>query len=429
MRALLQCLCFFIVMCAISCNEDASEIGSNFFDGGSLNMAAIDTISLNVATVKFDSMPTSDALRHLVGYHIDPDLGLISSSAFFEISPISAFSIDKLYTTYSRTEVRLVQDGYSSYDTTATLSFSVHEITKEMDISNNGYLYNTTKTRYDPVSMGSVSFKPRPASRDTVKVSLSDDFGRDVIRLAQSAAAEVQTTTAFVDYFNGLALIPDATNGPFVGFEKDVEVRVYYTDRSVTPSRERYLSLVTNLNLYYNQINTDRSLTKLSGLTDQRYAVSTLATDHKGYTQGGSGLGLRVSIPYLRDILVDNPGLSVVNARLEFSPTRDNKGDNLRLPQTLVLTAVDYRNQALGSAISQTALLYEDFYLGRDTHFEVDITTFIKEQLLTQEFNDNAIIFTPADTTLRSSIDRIYIGDRYNDREMKLTLTCLTYDK
>lgn len=415
----------------ISCDEDASEIGSDFFDGGSLIMSAVDTITLKVSTVKFDSIPTSDATRLLIGYHEDQDLGIMSAVPHFEISPNYAFSIDEAYTQYSRAELRLTQDQYSFYDTAQTVTFSVHQLTQSMDPfpgSGSTYLYSTSKRTYDPTPMGTVTFKPRPNSKDTVIVSLTEAFGRDIISLAQNAAPEVATTTEFIHHFKGLVLIPSAVSGPIIGLSTTAEVRVYYTDKSVTPTVERKLVLSTNSNLKFNQINSDRTGKKVDALTTQRYSLGSTATDHKSYIQCGTSMGLRVSVPYLRDILIDNPGLTVVNALLKFYPTRDSRGTNVTMPTNLTMTAVDFQN-TLYETLSQTALLYPDYYLDRDTRYEVDITTYVKSQLATEAFNDNALIFTPDDATLRNTLDRLYLGDQFSERPMTLTLTCLTYQK
>src|SRR3954468_1735416 len=117
MRALLNCLCACVIVAAVSCSEEASEIGSNFFSSGSLNMSAVDTITAVVSTMKYDSMVTGDATRLLVGYQEDKDLGATTSLGYFQIGVDYAFSIDKLFTSYSRSELWLVHDGYSYYDT------------------------------------------------------------------------------------------------------------------------------------------------------------------------------------------------------------------------------------------------------------------------------------------------------------------------
>jgi hypothetical protein len=426
MRALLNCLCVVVVITVVSCNDEPSEIGSNFFSGGSLNMSAIDTITAIVSTVKFDSMVTGDASRLLVGYHQDEDLGVTTSAAYFQIGPDYVFSLDKLFTSYSRSELRLIHEGYSCYDTLTEITFSVHRLTEVLETDD--YYYNTNSFKYDPIPMGTVTYKPRPNSKDTVTIALTDDLGRDIVRLAQNAGPQVSSTNDFVNYFDGFVLIPSTTNGPVVGFNLAAQLRIYYNDKTQTPSVERYLSASRNLLSKYNKISSNTAATNLEPLKVQRYSLGSRETDNKSYIQCGAGLGLRVSMPYLRRIMIDNPDLTVVNATLQFLPTKDSKGINIPMPKTLQMTSIDFQND-LSAVYSDIAVLIEDVDLGRDTRYVVDITGYVKIQLLTEEFNDDGLIFTPDDATLRGTVDRLYIGDQHSDRPMKVTLNVLTYNK
>src|SRR5688572_7394181 len=98
MRSLQYCLCVLIVVLTVSCNEEPSEIGSDFFEGGTLITSETDTITMNVSTIMFDSLATNDATRLLVGRHDDESLGILSTASFFQMGVAWAFSIDKDFT-------------------------------------------------------------------------------------------------------------------------------------------------------------------------------------------------------------------------------------------------------------------------------------------------------------------------------------------
>jgi hypothetical protein len=431
MRPLVYCLSSLLAVVLLSCNDEASQIGSGFFEGGSIALATVDTLTLQTSTIQFDSLATSDATRLLVGYHNDKDLGPITASTYFQIGPSDGLTLDKLYTSFIRTEMRFIHDGYSFYDTTSDISFSIHALTQDMkldDGSNGAYLYNTSSFEYDPTPLGSVTFKSKPNAHDTVKFPISEQFGRDIIRLAQTSSEEVSSITAFLNYFSGIAVIPSSNSGPIVGFKTAVEVRIYYLDRSVTPAAERYVSLVPGNNLWFNRISFDRSATALKGLDRQIEHLASSETNKKSYIQNGAGLGVRIEIPYLRSMLIENEGLTIMSAVLQFAPAKDNTEDNVTLPATLLMSSVDYKNQ-LVQTFSNNANLIEDVYLGRDTHYEVDVTTFIKQQLLIEQFNHNALIFTTDDASFRGTISRLYVGDQRNERQMTLKISCLTISK
>lgn len=426
MRSLVYCL-FLSTAVTFSCSDEASQIGSGFFEGSSIGVTTVDTLTLKVSTIQFDSLVTSDATRLLVGYHDDGDLGVLSSTAYFQLGVGSGFSIDKSFTSFTRAELLLVHDGYSFYDTANQISFGVHRVIEPIELQDS-YLFNTTTFNYSPALLGSVNYTPRPNRRDTVYIPLSEQIGRDIVRLAQAASSEVATTAGFIKYFPGLALVPTGANGPIVGFSTTVLMRVYYMDKSRTPGVERRLELTSTDVLRYNRINSDRSITALNTLDDEQESLSSAETNRKSYIQAGAGLGLRVEIPYLREMLIENEGLTILSAVLEIPPSRDNSQRNTALPTELVMNGVNYRNDEY-ERYSTNAKLVEDLYLGRDTHYEADISTFVKEQMKTEQYNNNAVAFVTNDATFRSTVNRLYAGDQANEREMKLTITCLTIPK
>src|ERR1044071_1108082 len=176
MKALVQCVYLLTPLVLLSCNDEASPIGSDFFEGGTLSMTTIDTLTIHTSTITYDSLVTGDATRLLVGYHSDPELGVISSSSFFQLGMSSSFTLDKQTTTFTHAELRLVHDGYSCYDTTSTISFSVHQLKQQLETQSDNF-YNTSKFRYNPAPMGSISYRAKPNKLDTVFIPLPAAFG------------------------------------------------------------------------------------------------------------------------------------------------------------------------------------------------------------------------------------------------------------
>src|SRR5690606_13361152 len=137
----------------------------------------------------------------------------------------------------------------------------------------------------------------------------------------------------------------------------------------------------------------------------------------------GCGLGIRVEIPYLRDILIDNPGLHILEAVLQFSPVpRSGKG-NTPAPEVLAMYVVNGQNEVISISDSQVRVrLAEDVYLCSDTRYPLSILDFVHYQLAAPEINQNAVLFTSDDEFLRSSVYRLYVGDQISERPIKLML-------
>jgi hypothetical protein len=417
---------FITVSLLNSCIDAPSEIGSGFFRDGNLDVIYIDTITLEVSTVQFDSLSTSTPARFLVGSHTDIDLGKISCRPFYQVGPATALTLDEDFTSYTKAVLTLVYDGYSFYDTTVQVTFHAHRLTQEMELQD-GYLFNSSSFTYNPDPLGSITFTARPNRSDTVEIPLSDDFGKEIIRLAQESAEEVSSAEAFLDYFYGVVITADADDGPVLGFSTTSEIRVYYMDKSTTPGEERYVTLSSEPHRKFNQIKTDRSFTSLSALPPHRYHLSSTQTNEKSYLQSGAGLGIRVEMPYLREILRENKNLVVTDAVLEMVPVTDPSDRNTQPPSALVMSAVNYRNQSYGSFQNQP-LLVEDPYLDRDTHYEVSVKDFVLAQLAIEEFNANALLFTLEDPDFQSTANRLYVGDQKSDHKMKLKIYCLAFE-
>lgn len=411
----------------LSCNDEPSDLGSDFFEGGSFDLTLIDTISIKVSTMSFDSIVTSGTDRLLVGFHEDNDLGKVYSTTYFQLIPNQLAEISETSSTYLRTELVLQFDGYSYYDTLAQITLNVHKVSEEIKL-NSGALYNTTAFLYETQPIGTETILPRPNSLDSTKIPVSDELGYDIFQRVQQSDESVSSSASFLRYLRGLAVVPGyAESGPFVGFTSNPELRIYYLDRSETPIVERFLSFTAQGRLNYNRIQSDRDLTKLKSLSARKVKIESFKTDRIGYMQGGTAIGMRVEFPYLKDILLENKNLIILNAILRLVPVKTLEKNTVARP-TLAAYIIDEENNIISNSINKPSLI-EDVYLGRDTRYEVDIASFINQQLSFQEFNQNAVLFTIDQDLFQSSINRLYIGDQQNDYQMTLTLYCLKVRK
>lgn len=407
-----------------SCNDEPALIGSGFYEEGSLDILYIDTLTIKASTVSFDSLVTSDATRFLVGYHSDPDVGKLNASAIFQIAPDGALSLDEDFTTYSRATIVLVPDGYSYFDTSTHVSLSIHELTRELKLEDDGYLYSTSSFAYNEEAIGTSTFLPKPNSSDTLEIPLADSFGSTIFSMAQQESEEVSTSTAFIETFEGIAIIPDTSNsGAIIGYGISPEIRIYFWDETQTPSEEKYLTINGGGYIKYNKITQDREGTPLSLIQSQKESLSSSLTNNVAFVQAGTGLALRLEIPYLKTILFENDDLTLTDAVLEFYPIEGNDRNSV-LPEAFIVSIVDYKNDFY-DAESLQGYLIEDEYLGRDTRYEVDVRNFVTQQLATEKLNENALLFSLDGENFRQAVDIIRIGDQKSEKKMKLKLYCV----
>jgi hypothetical protein len=420
-----------VFILSISCNE-TSEIGSDFFREGSLDIVYTDTLSLRVSTTILDSIITSNTNRLLVGHHIDEDLGDIYAAAFFQVEPRAStetgsnvYNLDNISTDYLRTSLTLFYDSYSYYDTLNNQTLYVYELEDEIEPEDNGYLYNTSKTKIKDTPLGQRTFRAKPNSGDSVEISLLDSFGLSIYNKAIVDDERLSVSEDFVEeILKGIAVLPDAANSSAIlGFNTNAELRIYYTDRTEVPSEEKYLRFFVSTR--YNQLRANRSTTSLNSLTSGEESLISSLTNNKAYAQGGTPLNIRIEIPYLKSILIDNDALIITQADLTFRPVEDSYENNTPLPSQFILYGVNKNNEVYGNFLNEVAgsgyaNLYEDTYLGRDTYYKADVVDFILSQIAIEEFNDNALLLSLPNTEIQSTVNRLYVGDQQSDFDMEL---------
>jgi hypothetical protein len=406
-----------------SCGTDSSEIGTDFFNEGALDISYVDSVSVKLSTVNFDSLITSDIDKILLGSYNDTKLGRLTTTAYFQPGVNGAIDLDEDKVLFDYAAIVLAYDAYSYYDTTKTLKVTAYKVAEEMEAEDNGYLYNTSHFSTEAAPLGSVSFLPRPHRTDTVEIILDETFALDLYQKAIEGDDALSSNSEFLEYLNGIALVSDTTGSPgIIGFALP-EVRLYYKDKNETPVEQKYVSFpVTGnfSNLYCTNITTDRSLTKLATLPEFKSKLSSVYTDDEAYLQSGAGLALRVDMPYLKD-LTQFDNVFVTQAILEIYPVRKSFNDLKPLPESLLVYKVDKRNAVIYQ-YGSNASLYEDIYLGLATRYVLDVTSFVKEQMAIQEFNENALFFMLNDPTFRNGVDRFYASTKGKEYRTRLSI-------
>jgi hypothetical protein len=418
----------------LACNE-RSEIGAIFFQETNLDLSFTDTVTLRVSTVMFDSIGTSSPSQLLVGYRSDPELGLVEAKSFFEVGINStsntSYYLDRITTSFSKVSLILPYSGYSYYDTVGLQQLYVQLLNDRLDFPDDSdQFYNTTHIDYQRAILGQRSFNPRPTRRDTLEVPLSPVFGELLFEELTRNTTEFLKDDRFYDLVPGFVVsVNPMVSECFLGFSKQVALRLYYMDKAEVPTEEKYVDFsFADRGMLFNQINTDRSATTLEGLSTRKFSIDSRATNNLAFIQAGSVLGLRVEIPYLKQIVLENEDLVITDAILEIVPIRKSDEPNSRFPQALDISAVNHRNDVYAQFESQ-ANLFEDTYLGRSTSYRLDVLPFIRSQLAQEEFNENALLLTIPQAELSSSVTRLWVGNQQSEFEMKLKIYYLTIDR
>lgn len=408
----------FCFLFCFSCNSESSQIGTDFFRDGSLDISAIDSVTIKLSTVKFDSLVTSQGPRILLGTHVDEKLGRITASTYFQPALTETVALDGSNISFEYLSVFLKYDGYSYYDTTIAQKLYVYQFRQEMELPGDGQLYNTTHFALQEAPIGAITFTPKPHSNDSIEIILDKSFGEDFFDRAKQGGNEFTVNDKFREYLKGFAITVDTTvSAGILGFTAQPELRLNYLDRGQVPAKKKYIAYNAPAGYSSTHIKTNRAGTKLQSLLDSRARLDATLTDQEAYFQAGAGLATRIDLPYLRN-LKQLPNFYMTKAVLQLQPVQKSYNKFTRLPVTLKLHLINYRNGSLGE-YSANALLIEDLSTGRDTYYEIDATAYVKFQMELEELNENALLLLLPDEDFRLRAERIYFANpsfHYNTR-------------
>lgn len=403
----------FVVLLLVSCGTDSSEIGGGFFNGGVLDFTYIDTVSVKLSTVKYEELITQESKRLLVGHHEDAKLGKITAAPYFQLSIPTTSTLNKLSTSYNYLTLVLRYDKYSFYDTTVMHRFKAYRITEEIERDADGYLYNHDTFAVENDSLGALSFRARPVRDDSVAIPLSDALGQELYNKLTSGSTDLTDLVTFQRYIRGIAVFPDTTiNGSILGFAPNAEIRLYYLDKSVTPSDDdKYVAFPLNTStcLYFNHIATDTKGTKLQDkLATNEDKLSSDLTDHESYIQGGTGYAVRLDIPYLKN-LQDLENFYMNSAILEIYPVHKSYDEFTALPASLRAYQI-YPSNATVSSSAGTLNMFKELNIPQDSYYYLDVTSFVTQQFGLGADAQQSLLLRLEDTEFQASLGRLYLG-------------------
>jgi hypothetical protein len=405
---------------------DSTEIGADFFQNGKLDVSMIDSATVKLSTVMMEDITSNGKDRLIVGSYPDAQLGRISATAFLQFQISAAVTLPTSDIEYESFQLVLKNDGYSFYDTTTMFSFDVHKLSELAEHDDDGNLYTSDVLAYDDVRVATAQFYPRPNRSTEYEIPLSDVLGKIFYDKAQQSDNDLTDNTEFTSFFNGLALVPDEnTATSLLGLASEISLRLYYYDKSVVPSIEKYISFSLNTTSSFTHFKAYREGTALAGLTEPSEKLSADDTDNASYIQGGTSLALRIDMPYLRDF-TQHANFYLTRAVLEFSPVHKSYDGMRPLVERLVAYRVDGTNEIYNTS-PFTAGLVTDYSLSRDTYYEVDVTSFVREQMDMVSLNENGLVFIFNETEINAN--RLYVSGQSDSYATKLKIYYATINE
>jgi hypothetical protein len=418
----LTLLIFFSYLLSISitsCEKATINIGSNFVTNSPTTLVFTDSLTTHISTVNVDSFVTSAPATLLIGNYIDPLFGAISCRSFMQIGlPESGPTSIPSGSVYDSTEVVLKFKKAYYGDTTKPYIITVNQLASPVALPpNQTFFFNKDTLSYNPTPavLGSTLLPGiRPAILDTIAITLNgDSTGKDIYNKYVTGAVEIQTNPQFLNYFKGLAISGNNSNSLVGSFNDTVEIRLHYHTPGVA-NTYTYLSfkMINGLN-EFNNITINRTGTAIAGLNATNRELPSSATGNAGYDQYITGSMVKISFPYLRNLLLLTNFVKIVKAVLLVKPVKNSFNQIYQLPPQLTLLQTDINN-GLGNPLAgaQTGNLFIDGLSGFGTAYTYDLTSYLQTLIQIPDNNNTSgyglLLLPPNETDV---LNRVVVGD------------------
>jgi hypothetical protein len=407
----------FLLCTFISCKQESSDLGKEFLDIHTY-VSYIDTVTVDVSTVLMDSMVTSGQKVILCGTLDDGDLGEVQAKSYFQLSIPGSLSVteDILFDSIT---LNLKSNGYLYGDTSQYYEVSVNELTEKITDNNEGSYFNNTGFSYNPVPLGKVRYKPRPSIKPGLEIRLSDSLGFSFLNKIVSESEDMTSQTKFLELFKGIVLIPSSSNElimGFKGYDSTAFIRLYYKQKGAEENIYVDFSLYNSAK-QFNQILIDRKGTSLENISYKNNEINSVKTDNMAYMQSSTGLAIKFSFPYIKNLTLFSKYYSVLRAELVIKPVKRTYSETFSLPETMYLYETD-GSLSFGNAITDSegnnndGNLYIDGIMPGNTQYVYDITGYINQLLQKDNINYLGLLFFSP--SLNSSLERLIVGNQNN---------------
>ncbi|EIJ40044.1 DUF4270 family protein [Galbibacter orientalis] len=427
---------FFLCSCTDDSSYDPDFNAGNSFANSQIRVIEIDTLTIETATIKFDSLITSNSNRILVGKYTDPEFGNVKTASFFEMLP-NSYTIDS-EATYDSINLYLHYDNYYYNDTISYNEIHIKRASEAIKPKEDAF-YNTSKIEYDLEDIGMLTYSPRPMEADTLEIKINDDLGKEIFDKLQTKL--ITNTDEFKNYFRGITLQPGINDdGAVIGFSTETTscyMRLYYSVEEDTYTSQSYIDIPINKGTdyvsFFNQISTENSNEYLQQLTNQEEGLSSNLSENKSFIQSGIGVATTVKFPTIKSLFdIEGTG-TILDATLKINPVLQSYNDNLSLRDTLNVYAIDNNNNITqqltysdGSAVQ--AILNKTDQEFNNIYYALPFGTYVEELLNSQTDDIQAFALLP--NNYQSSVDRMVIyGNTNTSYKIELNLIYTVYDE
>lgn len=431
------CIGLTIVSCGTDSDTGEFVVGSDYLAVNN-KVILIDTLTVEMSTINFDSLVTSNQSRILAGNYDDPLFGKVKSNSYFQLasdsySLVSTTDTETANYVFDSISMILKYDNYYYGDTTKVQTFDIHRlIQKVKPNTDDDSFYNNSSLSYSPESLGTISYKPRPLEKDSINIKMDASFGEVLFQKLKKR--EITDLDSFKEYLKGLVLVPTTTNSSSViGFNLSSKMRLYYS-KYLGDAENSFIKdfTITDATKQFNAISLDKSGTLIQNLPASDSKLSSLLTNNQGYIQSGTGVACRVDFPNIKQLKYISDSGAIVDAQLVLKPVNNSYSEKYPLPDSLRVYVADKLNRISGTLNTATGVaLYatlnkESDEFNENVGYSLSIGNFLQKEMLKQSDSRSSLVFVLP--TISKAVNRLVLGDqKHLNNKIQLKIYYISY--
>lgn len=437
-------LILLFVLTLFSCGTDTDTgeftVGSDYL-ALSNKVIMIDTVTVEMSTINFDSLVTSNRSRILIGNYEDPVFGKVKSDSYFQLSTttyaLNNTGSDTQAVNYVFDSISMIlkYDNYYYGDTTRVQTFNIHRLTQKVKPNtDDSNFYNNSTLAYDSQSLGTISFKPRPTEKDSINIRMNDQFGSDLFQKIKKR--EITDFDSFTEYLKGLVLVPDTSNSAnVIGFSVSTsKVRMYYSKYQAEADEVPYIIdfTIADVAKQFNSISLDRTGTILQNLPASTSKLSSKLTNNQGFIQSGTGVACKIEFPNIKQFKNIATNGAIVDAQLILKPVNNSYSEKYPLADSLSVYVGDNLNRISSTLVnSANSTVYgilnkKSDEFNENIGYTIPIGNFLQKEMLKQSDSRSSLILTLP--SISKSVNRIVLGDqKHLNNKIQLKIYYISY--
>tara|TARA_Y100000815_G_C13345300_1_gene501809 strand:+ start:2588 stop:3898 length:1311 start_codon:yes stop_codon:yes gene_type:complete len=429
LQILLGCGLFLVITC--SSEEITSLSVGEDFTNTNIRVLSIDTFTVKLSTMKFDSLAASGQGRLFIGQYTDEYVGKVTSSSYFRIKPSTYYLDDDAV--LDSVGLFLSYDEYFYNDTTQVSNINIYKLNEKIKDEEDGYIYNSRTFEHESTPLATKSFEARPY-QDSLYVTLDYDFGLELFSDIQNNL--ITDEESLYQKLKGLTVQPGTEdNSAIVGFNtSDVYMRFFYTIPSELESEELTYDFImdTEDTAYFNHIESEVTGLPIENIISSEYNLESSESNNITYNQPGVGYVTRIQFPTIKNIYNINDEGTILDATLYIEPVPTTYSSIQTIPESLELYTVDPNNDLSSQVSGSSDYIYATFETDESEYnheiYSMSVLAYLDQKLNEQPEIDDALILIPSD--YNSSVNKLLFNDsEASNYRTKLIITYAIYEK